>query len=557
METRDLAIKYKALHQAAELMIANIKEIGFDVSEYETILKTIQHDVSDNVKVNYSKGFARANYEMDYSNGIAELNKLIARLDKYDVYFKVLNSCEWLNTRLQDSHISDQQLKEYVSEIAYNLKQIVKSDTMDYDNEKHIVEMVYMTAYNLIKLELMKTGNSQLYAYIKKEEINLSYFNLIIKKELSKLDLSAEKNTFLREKLFEVRKNGINSNYFDLDIIRGLLINDDNNLFKDTINENMNNIVKNIEENTKKIKELVDMTRSCEYEKNYYKKDAEWNKKNIIKRFISFLIATSIMIGGGIGLQRLVKKESIKNKYNRTIEVYSTITDETTTEADVIYLSDEPEEKTIVRVYDSYKSETRRDYQYYDVSYLDFDSLKEYYEYGTDNYGVVPQDGTLKTSSDDAISDYQNSYTEVIKSTYEYVGRELDKTEYANELVIGFLMYLLVLFVFESLYNSVTEPDYPTVIIGGIRELLEENKDLLSNKGEYNKYQEKITNNLNKIMELINKNDELRSEFDKLYNANKYLLDNPDELYNRIDQVVKNNYSEAAKKLIKENKNKR
>ena len=58
-------------------------------------------------------------------------------------------------------------------------------------------------------------------------------------------------------------------------------------------------------------------------------------------------------------------------------------------------------------------------------------------------------------------------------------------------------------------------------------------------------------------MELINKNDELRSEFDKLYNANKYLLDNPDELYNRIDQVVKNNYSEAAKKLIKENKNKR
>ena len=66
--------------------------------------------------------------------------------------------------------------------------------------------------------------------------------------------------------------------------------------------------------------------------KNYYKKDAEWNKKNIRKRFISFLIATSIMIGGGIGLQRLVKKESIKNKYNRTIEVYSTITDETTTE---------------------------------------------------------------------------------------------------------------------------------------------------------------------------------------------------------------------------------
>lgn len=51
MQIMDLAIKYKNLHQAAELMIANIKEIGFDVSEYEKVLKSITSNVNNNVKV--------------------------------------------------------------------------------------------------------------------------------------------------------------------------------------------------------------------------------------------------------------------------------------------------------------------------------------------------------------------------------------------------------------------------------------------------------------------------------------------------------------------------
>lgn len=41
METNDLAIKYKGLYQAAELMIANIREIGFDMTEYEAALKLL------------------------------------------------------------------------------------------------------------------------------------------------------------------------------------------------------------------------------------------------------------------------------------------------------------------------------------------------------------------------------------------------------------------------------------------------------------------------------------------------------------------------------------
>ena len=43
----------------------------------------------------------------------------------------ILHICEGLNIKLKESNITNQQLKEYVSEMAYNLSQIVKSDTMD------------------------------------------------------------------------------------------------------------------------------------------------------------------------------------------------------------------------------------------------------------------------------------------------------------------------------------------------------------------------------------------------------------------------------------------
>lgn len=549
MQIMDLAIKYKNLHQAAELMIANIKEIGFDVSEYEKVLKSITSNVNNNVKVSYNKGFARANYEIDYSNGIAELNKLISHLEKYDVYFKVLNSCEWLNIRISEKDITKDQLKQYVSEMIYNLKQIVKSDTMDYDNEKHIVEMVYEVAYKIIKLELMMTGSSSLYNYIKQEDINISYFNVIIMKELAELKTKGKDTTYLKQKLFEIRKNGINSNYFDLDLIKVLLVYDGNNSFKDNINERMNAIINRINVNIREIKKLVREYQDDESERKEYKSDIKENRKNIRNRLIAFLIATSIMIGGGIGFQKLVKKESIKDKYKRTIEIYSTITDDVTTETDEIYLSDDPEEKTIVRVYDPYKNESRRDYQYYDVSYLDFDNLKDYYEYGVDNYGVVPQDGTLRTRDKDIISDYQNSYTEVEKSTYEYIGKELDKSAY----FLGYLMYALVLLMFEGLYYLLTNPRYDTVIIGGIHELYDETKELLANKERYKEYKDKIADNINKMLELVNQNEELRDEFNRLYEANKYLLDKPDELYQRFNNITNND----AKKLIKENKNKR
>ena len=52
MQTRDYAIKYKALYNEIEIMLGNISEIGFNVDSYKEELKIINNSVSNNIKNN-------------------------------------------------------------------------------------------------------------------------------------------------------------------------------------------------------------------------------------------------------------------------------------------------------------------------------------------------------------------------------------------------------------------------------------------------------------------------------------------------------------------------
>jgi len=555
MQTTDLAIKYKNLYQTAELMLDNIKSLGFDVSEYEAILKSITANIHNNIKVNYTKGFAKANYELDYSSGIAELNRLINQLDKYDVYFKILNSCKWLNIKINSQDITNEELKKYVSEMAYNLKQLVKSDTIDYDNEKHIVEMVYEIAYKLIKLELTMTGSSNLYEYIKREDINISYFNIIIKRELAELEKEQKDATFLSERIFQICKNGINSNYFDIDLIKGLLIYNGNNSFKTKINENIQALVDKIRVNDETIDRLAKEASSNIGDMKMLRYHVKEDWKKVFTRFVSFLAATSVILGTGFGIPRLTKKIATSDKYLKTTEVYSTINDDTTTDTTVVFRNSTPSDETMVRAWGKYQDEYHRAYSDYDVSYLDFDTAREYYEYGVDNgYDVVPEtdvrynyDFSLSNNTD--ISHYKNRYVEVFRTTYEYQGIDVDNSLYAIMTIITLMLYIVALAIIED-HQFFTKRN--TIIIGKISELLKELKELISDKQKYEQNLDEFVKKVNQLEELINQDETLRKEFNRLYEANKYLLDNPEELSKKINEI---DHSEAKKLVRLKNKN--
>ena len=171
LQIEDKAIIFKGLYQEVKLMIDNIKEIGFDVKEFDNQLSEIYSRVQEIANKTNSSVFEESIHLNNYTTGIYELNNLKINLEKYNLYFKVLNSCKWLQTMIKNTSITKEELNQYVNQMEENLNQIVHSNTMDYDNEKHVVELVYEVAYEIIKLELLINNRSNLYEYVKNEFI--------------------------------------------------------------------------------------------------------------------------------------------------------------------------------------------------------------------------------------------------------------------------------------------------------------------------------------------------------------------------------------------------
>ena len=554
MEIHDLAIKYKALYQKAETMISNVEEIGFDVSELKEILQNIGNEVNNSIKTQSVEGFARASYEIYYSTGINKLNKFIVFLEKYNVYFQVLNSCKWLSMRIKDDNVTEQELKQYVSEMAYNLKLIVRSDTMDYDNEKHIVKEVYLTAYNIIKLELIMTGESMLYRFALEEDINSSYFNTIIKNDLKKINIDDKKNSRLKEKLFEIRKNGINSDYFDIDVIRMIVLNDKKIDCQKAITKKIDTLVDGFKENSECITSNVRKLTELEKDEKRCCREININKKIIREKLISFILTASILIGVGSLIPTFARKRNMKDMYLKKSEIYSTIDDTTTETTKEVYLTETPDKEVTVKVYDERTDDKRRGYLLYDVSSLDFEEASEYYDYGTSNYGVKPSKGRDRSSDGDVIADYQGSYTEVTVTTYDYIAPGFDEESYKDNLLGFYLIYLFLLVIpYEMIYTINMRG---SIFIGNIGDLIQKIKKINNEKDKYSRARSDFKKVIEILIDKINENDELREKFNQLYESNKYLLSDPEELSRRVDKIINSNRVDEAKRLVRENKDK-
>ncbi|MBR7042257.1 MAG: hypothetical protein IKI04_02025 [Bacilli bacterium] len=553
MVTRNLAIKYKNLYQEVEMMLTNISEIGFDISNYQKELNDIGTKVNDNIKNKYISSFAKASYENYYSDGINLLNSLKYKLDRYDTYFKVLNSCNYIDIKLRNQDIKEEELSKYIVDMIYNLKQLVKSDTVDYDNEKHIVDKIYNTAYNLIKLEILFTGESELYQFCKNEEVNIAYFDKLIRDEISNLDLSDEKYNSLRTKIYEIKSNGINSNYFDLSLIKKLLVFSSNFNLKDSVNRRLNNTVDGIEQSCFAIvrKSLSDDL----YQYVYKKSNIKLCQKIIKKRITSLVLALSLLTTGGVGLVHTAKRLSYQNEYKRTVETYSTIDNNETTVTKNFYLfksSKQPQDYVVIKKYQGLENVKKRAYELYVVSGYNFDSAKEYYEYGLENYNTTPSSKMDKDLVNDTLN-YKGEYTKVEKNTYEYLGVGFNEDDYESFAFLFLLIYVVLLFLADLIYCDETNHSF---IIGNIKAILSDLKEMDRDTLLCEGFDNSIKPELDTVLSAISKYDELKIKFNELYKANKYLIDDPEELMERYHEALYDEKVNSTKKLIKEYKGK-
>ena len=269
-------------------------------------------------------------------------------------------------------------------------------------------------------------------------------------------------------------------------------------------------------------------------------------KRNLSKRIGSLILALSLIGGGAVGINSGSKKLSNRQSYLKTTTTYSSLTDETSEETELVYTTGE--NTTNIKIYGPWHdkligSGKARQYWEYDVSNIDTDleTPKDYYEYGVENFQVK---GKYKKDTDDSnISLYDSEYTEVEIVKYTDNGVVFSKESYMDLLAILYIFYIGILLLTGGLYgNNIIQSTK-----NRIAKLNNANK-------KYNAYIKELNSINSELLKEINKSEQLRNKFNELYEQNKYLLDNPEELYNRVNDVIMIERINEAKKLVKDNK---
>ena len=208
MKINDQAIEYKSLLQKTKSAIEDIETLGFDTKPYYDMLNKIIDSVENNVDSRQADSTATMFLTMDYSKGIEHLKNFYLILEKYEAYFTIMNACKFLEIKLKKS-LSKEEVEVYSKEIINMLNKLRYSETIKYEDEQKVVEKAFNIAYQFIKLELINFGESKIYESSKDHEIDCSFFNECILKDLEHINLSDPKYESLSLELYEMKSKGL------------------------------------------------------------------------------------------------------------------------------------------------------------------------------------------------------------------------------------------------------------------------------------------------------------------------------------------------------------
>ena len=203
---------------------------------------------------------------------------------------------------------------------------------------------------------------------------------------------------------------------------------------------------------------------------------------------------------------------------------------------DYSYVEKEEQDKTYIHVYtdwyDDFWKGTKKDIYTYDVSNIELENIEDYLDLDYSELEADKETDSLK--NDDSLS--QKGYTEVEKISIDR-SREESITSIGTYIVVSlvpYVIYICILLIIEFEMLNINNKRWG--IVNNLYQLLKYDiRDYKKDKVKYKNKLQESKSYLNSLLEEINKYEELKLRFNELYNQNKYLLDDPEKLLNKID----------------------
>ena len=454
----DKAIEFQSTLLKIKMMLNNLDGIGLDISPYEEILEKIEQS-SKNIKMSGDDTtlFSSDIAGMDYAKLTAKLQELESRLKEYEIYFK---SSNYVDSITLAHNYTVQELSIIAKTVISLLNSINYSKTRIYKTEKNVVEKLYSFAYKIIKLELSRSGSSQVLDWCKNDTIATNFINHEIEKELNELSKEELNNPILKECIAREKAKGLAFSYLDETIILNLTIQNNDELLK-SIKEELESIAQMLKDNEYSLnrndKKLKGLNKDIKEEKVAF-------KKTIVADSLKCVATLSLIAGMLFGAYKFSKFVTKVEYLDTKSEVFSTsqvvqtqakegylpkidssdaeVVDENITTTKIIEYG--PWEKAFFS--DVYSREVTT----FDVSGINYSNLEDYLSLDLKALGYEAEE-TEETKETLSLEDL---YDELIREV-ERITQNLDDVEIKHDyfviaLIVSELASLLLLIITES-----------------------------------------------------------------------------------------------------------
>ncbi len=526
MGINDLAIIYQSKIYRIKRKIDTLNKVGIKGQRYLNKLEEIERATTKQIE-DYNREIKDKIYLKDlnviYNNATAKIEIIEGELEKYNSYITGYRYCEYLDSKINGDKISEEEVKEYANNMIKYINSINETDTRDYNEEKEIVEKIYSVAYQVMKLEFITLGKSEIFETAKNNYVIESFISNEIAGDIHKLEDNNKITPLIKQSISRIQSNGINYSYLDKLLITSIALEDDSSIVNkikeklDELLEQMKNNVTNMES----IKNEINNTeRKLKEKKERVHVNNIYNLKEIIKRTIAGLIAAGILFGS-YSLGRLVGKTKL---YKTKKETYSTLNGYSNSEYRDEKVSND-ELGTNLYKYEPYGEKNsddngdyyKRQYTKYNITNISDEckTLDDYLKLNLEHATSIKTDLENKNASDMTEEDfYDETIYEVVK-----IIQDLDDYTIKNSNPKKWLVTFLLVFIFGVLFYG-----------GIMAHLLDKNffEELENSEWEKEKIKElliDLKNKLETFRRLADNNKEVKEEFTKIFNNYKELLE--------------------------------
>lgn len=530
--------EYVTMCSQLEKIIKEVSELGFDMSYFEREFKNITRKIEGDKNQNNCQGAFQTLTITDYVTSITELRSLENEIRKFEPYFLAVKYSRFVIENMNPFD-DEEKIQNYVNLMIAALKIIRKLSGYKTIDDALPIKRIYEIAYETIKVEIIKTGKSQIIE--NSSSIEKTIFDDYIRADLKKLNLKEPKYAAIREQIFNIEKQGLGTSYCDLELIR-LIIANTKNEYKDKIVSEIEHIAEEMMSNDRTITDGAKKLQTYLDDKKDYHHASARTRKNVRKDIISLVLAWSIAMGGAYGSIKLDQRIATKKIYKMNKKVYTDTLDYPQITEEEVAKDGARDIRQLIyySAWEEGEEGAYREVKIYDFSSITLDDVYDYFRHDL-NEDLLDSSEVITENYELDKDKYQQEFKELIEITYEDTGEKIiDKNEFYEGLPISALMYFVLEFVILGLWSG--EADR---FILSPRELIYDLKKLKELKEEHGINNREFKRKLKEIMDKVNTNKELKKKFENVFEENKYLLANPDELQRKVAELEKSRKQEV------------